>query len=142
MMVVLDTDHLSVLERGEQPGSNALRARLAPLAPDEVVTTIISYEEQMRGWLAYLGGVRSVGQQTHAYYQLHQHLEHYRQIPVLTFDEAAAVVFQRLRHLRLGIGTMDVKIASIVLSRGAMLLSRNVMDFRHVPGLQVEDWTL
>jgi tRNA(fMet)-specific endonuclease VapC len=53
-MVVLDTDHMSVLERNTQPGSTTLRAHLAHLPPDEVVTTIISYEEQMRGWMAYL----------------------------------------------------------------------------------------
>jgi len=41
-MVMLDTDHLSLLERGDQPGGGALRARLAPLPPAEVVTTIIS----------------------------------------------------------------------------------------------------
>jgi tRNA(fMet)-specific endonuclease VapC len=48
-MIGLDTDHLSVLERSDQPGSGALRARLADLPPADVVTTIISYEEQMRG---------------------------------------------------------------------------------------------
>ena len=58
------------------------------------------------------------------------------------FDEAAAVVFQRLRRARLRIGTMDVKIAAIVLSCEALLLSRNLADFRQVPGLQVEDWTV
>ena len=52
-MLVLDTDHLSLLEWGG-PDSVALRERLADAAPDDVVTTIISYEEQMRGWMAYL----------------------------------------------------------------------------------------
>jgi tRNA(fMet)-specific endonuclease VapC len=70
-----------------------------------------------------------------------QHLDNYRRIPVLAFDEAAAAVFQRLRRTRLRIGTMDLKIAAIVLSRDATLLSRNLADFRQVPGLRVEDWT-
>jgi tRNA(fMet)-specific endonuclease VapC len=140
-MVVLDTDHMSVLERRDQPGAVSLRARLAPLPPEEVVTTIISYEEQMRGWMAYLAQTRSVAQQVAAYRRLLQHLDNYRRIPVLAFDDAAAVVFQQLRRARLRIGTMDLKIATIVLSYEATLLSRNLADFRQVPGLQVEDWT-
>jgi tRNA(fMet)-specific endonuclease VapC len=141
-MLVLDTDHMSVLERRDQPAAEALRARLAPVPPEEVVTTIINYEEQMRGWMAYLARTRSVAQQVEAYRRLAQHLDNYRRIPVLAFDEAAAMVFHQLRRARLRIGTMDLKIAAIVLSREATLLSRNLADFRQVPGLQVEDWTV
>jgi len=140
-MVVLDTDHMSILERNTQPGSTTLRAHLAHLPPDEAVTTIISYEEQMRGWMAYLTQSRAVAQQVVAYRRLLQHLDNYRRIPVLVFDETAAVVFQRLRRARLRVGTMDLKIAAIVLSRDALLLSKNLTDFGQVPGLQVEDWT-
>ena len=140
-MVVLDTDHLNVLERNTSPGSTTLRAHLTRLPPDEVVTTIISYEEQMQGWMAYLAQSRSVAQQVVAYGRLLQHLDNYRRIPVLAFDEAAALVFQRLRRTRLRVGTMDLKIAAIVLCRGALLLSKNLTDFGQVPGLQVEDWT-
>jgi predicted nucleic acid-binding protein len=74
-MIVLDTDHLSVLERSDQPGSAALLARLAHMPPAEVVTTIISYEEQMRGWMAYLARTRSMAQQVEAYRRLLRHLE-------------------------------------------------------------------
>jgi tRNA(fMet)-specific endonuclease VapC len=59
----------------------------------------------------------------------------------LGFDEAAAMVFQRLRRSRLRIGTMDLKIAAIVLARDATLLSRNLDDFSQIPDLRVEDWT-
>jgi hypothetical protein len=36
---------------------------------------------------------------------------------------------------------MDLEIASIVVSHDATLLSRNLVDFRRVAGLQVEGWT-
>jgi tRNA(fMet)-specific endonuclease VapC len=106
----------------------------------EVVTTIISYEEQLRGWMAYLARTRSVAHQVETYRRLLQHLDNYRRIPVLAFDEAAAVVLQQLRHTRLRIGTVDLKIAAIVVSHDATLLSRHLADVYQVPGLQFENW--
>jgi tRNA(fMet)-specific endonuclease VapC len=43
--------------------------------------------------------------------------------------------------MKIRIGTMDLKIAAIALAHGATLLSRNLVDFKKVPGLTVEDWT-
>jgi tRNA(fMet)-specific endonuclease VapC len=83
-----------------------------------------------------------MAQQITAYGRLLSHLDNYRRIPVLAFDEAAATTFQRLRRSRLRVGTMDLKIAAIVLSRDATLLSRNLGDFSQIPSLHVEDWTL
>ena len=140
-MVVLDTDHMTLIEWSDRRGSARLRARLGALLPAEVATTVISYEEQMRGWMAYLARTRSVVEQMEAYRRLHRQLQNYCRIPVLTFDEHAATTFQRLRRARIRIGTMDMKIAAIVLSCNATLLSRNLADFRQVPGLRVEDWT-
>lgn len=50
-MYILDTDHLSVLDRG---GINAQRLlqRLASVSSNPVAASIISSEEQMRGCLA------------------------------------------------------------------------------------------
>lgn len=141
-MVVLDTDHLSVLERGEQPGWMALRARLALLQSEDVVTTILSYEEHMRGWTAYLAHAQSATHQVAAYRRLLQHLDNYRRLPVLGFDDAAAAVFQRLRRARVRLGAMDLKIAAIALSRDALLLSRQVAELSQIPALRVEDWTI
>lgn len=36
---------------------------------------------------------------------------------------------------------MDLRIASIALSRGMRRRPRNARDFHKVPGLQIEDWT-
>ncbi|WP_148288918.1 hypothetical protein [Kamptonema formosum] len=45
------------------------------MSPRQVVaTTIITYEEQTRGWLSYMGTSRSLEAQVEAYRQLQQHL--------------------------------------------------------------------
>jgi tRNA(fMet)-specific endonuclease VapC len=138
-MLVLDTDHMSLLEWGGR-NSPALRERLADVDPEQVTTTIINYEEQMRGWTAYIARAKSADQEVEAYQRLRRHLDNYRQIAILDDDRRAAAEFQRLRRARVRIGTMDLKIAAIVLSRDATLLSRNLADFERVPGLKVEDW--
>lgn len=140
-MYVLDTDHMSLLE-WDNEGSQALRERLADCDPAEVATTIISYEEQMRGWMAYVARARTTSQEVEAYRRLRTHLENYRHIPVLDFAENAAGLYQRLRRARIRIGTMDLKIAAIAMSLDATLASRNLADFEKVPGLKVEDLTV
>jgi tRNA(fMet)-specific endonuclease VapC len=139
-MVVLDTDHMSFFERASEE-ARRLAARLAPLAPSDKATTVITYEEQVRGWLAYLAKARTLEQQIDGYGRLRHHLEIYCQIQVLDFDRAAAYEFQRLTRARLRVGTMDLKIAAVVLAHDATLLSRNLSDFRKIDGLKVEDWT-
>lgn len=47
-MYLLDSDHMSLLERGGAEGA-MIRSRLRTVAQDDVATTIISYEEQTRG---------------------------------------------------------------------------------------------
>jgi tRNA(fMet)-specific endonuclease VapC len=62
--------------------------------------------------------------------------------PVLPFDASAGAVLDSLRTQRIRLATMDLRIASIALSRGLILLTRNVSDFRKVLGLLIEDWTV
>jgi len=138
--LVLDTDHMSLLEWGSDDAAR-LRERLAECEENDVATTIVNYEEQMRGWMAYLAGAKSLAKQVEAYRRLRGHLENYRQVPVLDFDAIAAGIYEKLRRSRIRIGTMDLKIAAIVMAIDGTLLSRNRSDFEKVPGLKVEDWT-
>ncbi len=139
-MYIFDTDHLSVLERG---GVNAQRLmqRLANVNSTQVAASIISYEEQMRGWLSYIAKAKTVEQQVEPYKQLKQQLTNYCTIPILEFDEQAAQEFQRLRKAYPRLGTMDLKIASIALVNQAVLLTRNSADFGQIAGLSIENWT-
>jgi tRNA(fMet)-specific endonuclease VapC len=61
---------------------------------------------------------------------------------ILPFDDEAATQFDVLHKCRLGIGTMDMKIAATVLANGGTLLTANLKDFERVPGLTVENWIL
>src|SRR5436309_5448072 len=142
-MVVLDTDHVSLLERADSREGERLRQRLKAVPPAEQATTIITYEEQTRGWLAFAAKAQkqSLAKQLDAYRRLRQHLDAYCRMLVLPFDERAAVEWQRLRGACPRAGPMDLKIAAIVVAHGATLLSRNLPHFGKVPELKVEDWT-
>jgi tRNA(fMet)-specific endonuclease VapC len=96
----------------------------------------------MRGWLARAAQANSPARLVSAYARLQKHIETFKVIPVVPFDEAAAEELEGLRQARVRIGTMDLRIAAICLARRATLLSRNLGDFGRVPGLRVEDWTL
>ncbi len=61
---------------------------------------------------------------------------------VLGYDSTAATIFERLRRQRLSIDTMDAKITSIVLANNAILITRNLVDFRRIADLEIEDWSL
>lgn len=142
MILILDTDHLTVIERGAEPGYSNLLARLKSFSEADVRTTIVSFEEQMRGWLSLISRAKNKKQEISAYERLHSLLMFFSQIPVMKYDGEAAEEFSRLRHLRLRVGPMDLKIASIAISNNAVLLSRNLKDFTRVPILDVYDWTI
>lgn len=103
--------------------------------------TIVTFEEQLRGWLASIAQARTSEKRLLGYKKLRELLEDYCLRRIADFDFRADAEFQRLVKGKLRIGTMDLKIAAIALVHRALLLSRNLADFRKVPGLRVEDWT-
>jgi tRNA(fMet)-specific endonuclease VapC len=141
-MFVLDTDHVSFLQWDSSTEAQRLAARLEEVPAQELATTVITYEEQMRGWLAYVAKARTVAQEIEAYRRLLKGLEDFRLMRVMALDDRAATEYQRLKGSRLRVGAMDLKIAAIVLAHDATLLSRNLRDFRQINGLKVEDWTV
>ncbi len=139
-MWLLDTDHLSILERG---GSTALalQMRLGQIPATQLATTIINYEEQMRGWMSFVAQAKTQHKLIEAYGFLQQHVGTFRNAPLLAYDEQAASQYERLRQAHIRIGTKDLRIAAICLARDATLLTRNLRDFNKVPGLRAEDWS-
>ncbi len=140
-MYILDTDHISIFDRGG-PSAQALLSRLARIDPNEVVTTIVTYEEQMRGWLGYVNKNSSIELQIEAYRRLEGQLANYRKITVISFDERAGRLFQDLRARHRRLGAMDLKIAAIAIVNQATVLTRNTKDFGQIADLAIEDWTI
>jgi tRNA(fMet)-specific endonuclease VapC len=69
-------------------------------------------------------------------------LQDFTEALVVPFDAVAAAIFEELVAQRVRVGTMDLRIAAIALSRRMVMVTRNTSDFRKVPGLQIEDWTV
>lgn len=141
MAVLLDPDHLSVLQWEEQPACDRLLTRLDLLAPDDVATSIVSFHEQVQGWLAYLNRSRKPEQVVAAYQKLEVIWRWFLKMNVASFTSEAQVQFSQIKHQCRRVKTLDLRIASIALATDSTLLSRNLRDFREVPGLNVEDWT-
>ncbi len=141
-LYLLDTDHMTVWERGGLEKVR-LKERLDSIAPDDYGTTIINFEEQMRGWLAEIAGTaQKPDVQTQQYQRLGELLRYYQFFSVWQYDERSAAIYQVLVKQKVRVGTQDLKIASIALANDATVLTRNTRDFGKVPGLKVEDWTI
>lgn len=141
-MIILDTDVLTIVQRASGKEYQRLVQRLDATSPQPVFVTIVSFEEQMRGWLAHIARAKTLERQIVAYGKLRSLIDDFRTRPLLDFDERAAVEFRRLIQQRIRIGTMDLRIAAIALTHRATLVTRNSIDFGSVPGLTAEDWTL
>ena len=69
-MIVLDTDHISVLRHRHSRKGIDLTARLASSPDREIATTVVTLEEQMRGWLSVIRRKRDVHDQISSYDRL------------------------------------------------------------------------
>jgi tRNA(fMet)-specific endonuclease VapC len=139
---LFDTDHVSILQERSGKDYAALAARIATHASTDLTFSVVSFHEQALGANSYISRATSTANIIRGYEYFGQILEVYATAPVLPFDANAALVFGNLRGQRIRVGTMDLRIASIALSRNLILLTRNVADFGKVPGLVTEDWTV
>lgn len=138
MFVVLDTNHFREFVHGTTFGRN-LQLRIEKSQP-EVFSCIITAEESLQGWISLIRREKAGPDQVCGYRYLQQSIDTLSKMSILPFDDEAAAVFSALKSLGIRTGTMDLKIASICLVHDATLLTRNLADFRKVPGLRTENW--
>jgi tRNA(fMet)-specific endonuclease VapC len=140
-VILLDTDHVTLLKYPASERCARLVERLKAVPAGNIIgVSVVTVEEQMRGWLAAVAKERIARRQVAAYRELANLFAFFAEFYIVAFDEQAADQFDHLRTAKLRLGTMDLKIAAIALVNRATLLSANRSDFERVPGLHVENW--
>jgi tRNA(fMet)-specific endonuclease VapC len=139
-LYVVDTDILSLYQRNHPQVCTRIRfARQNNLI---IKTTVITVEEQYGGRLAQIRKAQNPEALILAYDFLTATFSLFSQLEILKYDRSADDYFRQFRQQGIRIGTQDLRIASIVLAHGGIIVTRNQKDFGQVPGLTLEDWSL
>lgn len=135
---VLDTDHITLFENQH----SVVIQRVMQIDPNEIAVTIITVEEQMKGWLNAIQQSSQSNRLIWGYKGLQDGLKFFQTIQVLDFDQNAYNCYIELVRQKIRIGTKDLRIAATVISKNGILVTRNRQDFERVPGLRFEDWSI
>ena len=141
-MFLLDTDHITIVQDQQQPEFGRLTQRMAQHPGTAFYWSLVSFHEQLLGAHTYVNRARTAQGILVGYEMFRRILVGYAAVQVVPFDAAAEAAFDSLKGQGVRIGTMDLRIACIALSRGMGVLTRNTRDFNQVPGLNVQDWTV
>lgn len=142
MKFLLDTDHISILQKQSGKEFNALMAHISRVSRADLAFCIVRFHEQVLGCNTYIARAGTPADVICGYEIFGRVLSAFASALVLPFDSRAADVMEGLLAKRVRVPTMDMRIASIALCQGMTLLTRNLRDFGKVPGLVIEDWTL
>ena len=135
---LFDTDHLTLYDHAHP----AVWRHFSVQPLGSVGISAVTVEESIRGRLAVLSRHLNSPLQVQAYARLIDSLQLLQEFPIVAFDAPSEREYQQLRSQRLRIGSKDLRIASIALVNGLILVTRNQSDFAQVPGLALEDWSV
>jgi tRNA(fMet)-specific endonuclease VapC len=141
MKYLLDTDHVSILQRQMGQDYTNLSTRMAYYPISDFAVSIVTYHEQLLGSHTYINRGRNLNDVVKGYEMMTRLVSDFKMLPLLPFDAVAGSAFNELQVQRLQLAKMDARIAAIALSRGLILLTRNHRDFSKVSGLTLENWT-
>jgi tRNA(fMet)-specific endonuclease VapC len=139
-VIILDSDHLSILRYHNSERALKLVARLDQSKDKSFASSIASVEEAMRGWLSAIAKERQIERQISSYRELGELFAFFSGFTIALLDSNAANLFNDFRKTGVRIATMDLKTACIAIANDALLLTANRRDFEKVPGLKFENW--
>ncbi|MEA5420462.1 type II toxin-antitoxin system VapC family toxin [Spirulina sp. CCNP1310] len=142
MKYLLDTDHISFLQRGAGSEFSQLKSRMSKHPISDFALSIISFHEQVRGAHDFINRAKNNTELARGYMLLLEIQKSFSQAPILPFDAKAITIFDEVRSQKVRVATMDLRIAAIAIANNLVLLTRNSGDFSKVPNLIIEDWTV
>ena len=142
MRYLLDTDHISFLQRRSGQEFTRLIIRMEQHSQVDFALSIVSIHEQVLGAHNFINRARINIDVMGGYTLLLEILQGFSSAPVLPYEAEAVAIFDELRRQKVRVSTMDLRISAIALSHNLIVLTRNVSDFSKVPGLITEDWTV
>jgi len=137
-MHMLDTDMLT----RAHAGSPGIAERVREVGEENVVTTVITAIEILRGRYEFLLKASNGDQLLRAQRLLQSSEQLLQTLAIIPVERTSAAVFDRLRQDKKlkKIGRADLLIASIALANRATLVTRNLKHFRQIHGLRLENW--
>ena len=137
-MHMLDTDMLT----RAHAGSPGIAERVREVGEENVVTTVITAIEILRGRYEFLLKASNGDQLLRAQRLLQSSEQLLQTLAIIPVERTSAAVFDRLRQDKKlkKIGRADLLIAGIALANRATLVTRNLKHFRQIHGLQLENW--
>lgn len=135
---LLDTDIFSLWAVGH----TVVQSRLASHPASNVGITVLTVEEALTGWLTALRRAKTNDERALIYERMARTAAALGRLPITGCGRAALDRFDTLRTLKLNVGNYDLRIAAIALEAGGTVVTRNLRDFRRVPGLVCEDWSV
>lgn len=102
---------------------------------------MITVQEQLDGWHLRLPRARTKQQIADLYRRLADNVAFLARLQILQYTELAIDRYADLRTQCPKVGRMDLRIAAVALEHNAIVVTRNVRDFKRIPGLIVEDWS-
>lgn len=136
-LYLLDTDTFSLYldER-----DTALIERIHSTPPEQLAVSVITAEEQLDGWQAFIKKSRSPEMMAYGYDRYARNIVSLSRLQIIGFAPSTQARLAALKATVKNVGGNDLRIAATALETGATVVTRNRRDFERVPGLTVQNW--
>jgi tRNA(fMet)-specific endonuclease VapC len=137
-LFVFDTDASSLYQNGHA----VVIRNIARHIGHQLAIAVTTADELVPGWQDRLRQARTAAGIALAERRLAEVLELMAGWEILPLSVSALARFDVLKLAKLNIGPNDLRIAAVTLEAGGIVVTRNLRDFRRVPGLISEDWSV